>query len=63
MAVIINDFEIVLDAPASSVQAPSTGGSAEPGGAPPPGQRPISPLDIMQIQHHLDQRRNRLRAH
>ena len=63
MAVIINDFEIVLDASAASAPAPAAGstrGGAEPGA---PGQMPLTPLDLEAVEQQREQRKLRLRAH
>jgi hypothetical protein len=54
MAVIINDFEVIMDQPKTTGSAPPS-----PQSAPPPNLRPD---DIQRIQRHFEQRKLRLLA-
>jgi hypothetical protein len=61
MAVVINDFEVIVDPPAAD-QPPVVDASVPPpdgdGAAP-----PLSPADLGDVLSHLQRRRDRLRAH
>jgi hypothetical protein len=63
MPVIINDFEVVAEAPQAA--RGTTAGAAPAGGA--PSQAPVAsapnPLDILRIEEHQLLRRMRLWAH
>jgi len=57
MAVIINDFEVIVDTPAQPPgRQPSTATEAPP----PP---PLAPQDIHELQCQIAERRQRIRAH
>jgi hypothetical protein len=58
MAVVINDFEVVLDPPAS--QQPQTPAVEQ---AAPPAAPPPRPADLATVATHWMRRRERLRAH
>jgi hypothetical protein len=61
MAVLINEFEIVLDPPAAEQPPPRNDGAARamPADAP----LPLRPADLMSIALHLARRKERVRAH
>jgi hypothetical protein len=59
VAVLINDFEIVLDPPAS--ERPPRAGMAPP--EPPAAPAAIRPADLVSVALHVARRRERLRAH
>ena len=64
MAVVINDFEVVLDAPATDLPPPATASATQPAGeGPGPGHPPMSPMDFEMLDAHRERRRERLRAH
>ena len=60
MAVVINDFEVIVAPPAASQSAAQESADA----APPPsgGAPPLSPADLAEVLTHLLRRSDRLRA-
>lgn len=57
MAVIINDFEVIVEPPAQP-------GGAAPRPTPEPPAAPVlSPQDIRELERHLAERFHRVRAH
>lgn len=62
MAVVINDFEVVLDPPSSQRSAPS--GEEGPSASAPAAASPLlSPVDLIATAMHIARRRERVRAH
>lgn len=57
MAVIINDFEVIVDPPAQP------GGAAPKPTPEPSATPPLSPQDIREMERHLAERCRRIRAH
>ena len=58
MAVVINDFEVVMDPPAQQQPAATPGAAAAPAPA-----MPIGPAEMKAIAAHLARRLERVRAH
>ncbi len=58
MSVIINELEVVSEAPAPSARG-ATGTAEQPQG---PAAR-LTPLDVQLITSHLEERAARIRAH
>lgn len=62
MAVVINDFEVVMDPP-SSQRSAGSGGEDAAAPAPAAAAPPMSPADLIATAMHVARRKERVRAH